>query len=455
MEHRSFPLRSVFGCAFRAIAKVRDEAPRTGRVAILCLTVLILGVVCLTPDTLTRAWAKVTGSSKASSFRWWPAQSVHAQSALTFTIFDAPGAGTGMLQGTMGTSINDGGDIAGIYLTAPNVAHGFVRAADGTITPFDAPDAGMSLNQGTFPASIDTAGDVAGMYFDASNAYHGFVRSADGTTTEFDVPGAPTTIAHRGTIPWSMNTGGDITGFYVDANDVRHGFVRAADGTITAPIDVPGAGTGTIPLSIDTAGDITGHYVDANGTFHGFVRAADGTITAPIDAPGAGTGAGGKLSFRGTLPLAFDAAGNIAGIYADTNGVDHGFVRAADGTITAPIDAPGAGTTGMFPGTSPASINSGGDISGIYTDTNGMRHGFVRAADGTITAPIDAPGASTTGMFSGTILISINTAGAITGTYEDTNGVFHGFVLALAPPPPTAATPVLALRQVPTPRPRW
>jgi len=89
----------------------------------------------------------------------------------------------------MGTSINDGGDIAGVYLTAPNltapnVAHGFVRSgATGTITAIDAPNAGSGKNQGTFPASINAGGDIAGMYFDANNAYHGFVRSATGTIT--------------------------------------------------------------------------------------------------------------------------------------------------------------------------------------------------------------------------------------------------------------------------------
>src|SRR5260370_26287421 len=123
MEHRFSTRRSVFQTGFRALSKISGRG-RRGSLAILCLIVLIVGAVCLTPDTLTRAWARITGSSKVGSPRWWPAQSVHAQGtgsgALNFTVFDAPGAGTGMLQGTMGTSINASGDIAGVYLTAPN-----------------------------------------------------------------------------------------------------------------------------------------------------------------------------------------------------------------------------------------------------------------------------------------------------------------------------------------------
>ena len=79
-----------------------------------------------------------------------------------------------MIQGTMGTSINDGGDIAGVYLTthltAANVAHGFVRSVvNGTPTfaTFDAPNAGTGIKQGTLPQSIETAGDIAGIYNDA------------------------------------------------------------------------------------------------------------------------------------------------------------------------------------------------------------------------------------------------------------------------------------------------
>jgi hypothetical protein len=413
-------------------------------VALICLAVLTLGVVGLT---------KVKGASRTPA---QPQGAAAGGSTFTFTTFDAPGAGTGMLQGTMGTSINDTGDIAGVYLTAPNVAHGFVRTvANGTasFTTFDAPGAGTSLNQGTFPASINTTGDVAGMYFDANNAYHGFARAAaSGTITPFDVPSAPTSMGHRGTLPISMNAGGNIAGFYIDANDVRHGFVRTvANGTASfATFDAPaagaGPGAGTVPLSIDAAGDITGFYKDTNGTFHGFIRKSNGTFTAPINAPGAGTGPGGKVSFMGTLPFGFDAAGDIAGAYADANGVNHGFVYTAASATPAftTFDVPGVGTTGFFPGSGALNVNAGGDTSGLYTDTNGVRHGFLRTANGTFTAPIDAPGAATTGMFSGTILTSINATDDITGTFADANGVFHSFLLAAGSAPAPAATPTFS-----------
>ena len=432
---------------------------RLSAVAIISLTALALGIAPLTTNAVTRAWIRVSGSkagcpgcgghasygSLANSAR----RLASAATTSTITSFDAPGAGAAMLQGTIGASINTAGDIAGIYLTTPNVAHGFIRlASTGAITEFDAPGAGTALNQGTFAVSIDAADDVAGMYADSNNAYHGFVRDgATGTITQFDVTGAPTAIKHRGTVPLSVNAAGDITGLYVDASAVRHGFVRTvANGSASfTTFNVSSAGTsgtqGTIPMNIDASGNITGFYIDANGVFHGFLRAASGTITAPIDAPGAAAVAAGHgFTFAGSLPVGLDAAGGIAGIFSDANSVFHGFVREANGTIST-FDVTGAGTTGLFPGTTPTSVNGAGDIAGVYEDANGVSHGFVRAAsDGTITAPLDAPGAGTTGMIAGTVPFSINAADDITGSYADSNGTFHGFVLTS----PAAATPTFS-----------
>jgi len=42
-----------------------------------------------------------------------------------------------------------------------------------------------------------------------------------------------------------------------------------------------------------------------------------------------------------TQPVAINQQGAITGFYADANNVNHGFVRAVDGTITT-FDAPGA-----------------------------------------------------------------------------------------------------------------
>ncbi len=355
----------------------------------------------------------------------------------TFTTVDVPGAGAGVLQGTFPVSINAAGDVTGFYGDTSSVFHGFVRAADGTMTyPIDAPGAGTGNFYGTFPVSINAVGDITGMCLETNNALRGFRRTADGTITPIDVPGAGTGN-NQGTLPFSINRAGVITGIYKDMRALRHGFVRAADGTMTYPIDVPGAGTtgsaqgqGTQPLSINSSGEITGFYVAANGGFHGFLRAANGAMTYPIDVPGAGTSGGTEhyLAFTGTIPISINANGDIAGVYTDTSGLRHGFVRAAGGTMIDPIDAPGIGTApNPLQGTFPLNINTVGDITGFYSDASGVLHGFVRAAGGAIT-PFEAPGAAGMSLFPGTVGMSINDSGGITGVYADASGALHGYV---------------------------
>lgn len=66
------------------------------------------------------------------------------------------------------------------------------------------------------------------------------------------------------------------------------------------------------------------NYTDSKNVNHGFVRAADGTLTT-FDIPGAGGGA-----YQGTIPLGNNPAGAITGNYIYANGVSHGFLRPAD-----------------------------------------------------------------------------------------------------------------------------
>ncbi len=336
--------------------------------------------------------------------------------------FDAPGAGTGPLQGTASVSINTAGDVTGIYYDASNLAHGFVRFANGTIKDFDAPGAGTGLNQGTFPTSINAVDQIAGMYSDASNSYHGFLRASNGTITPFDIPGAGTG-KHQGVqAPLSINTNGEITGAYKDASDVYHGFIRLADGTINS-FDAPGAGTsiyqGTKPISINAAGAVTGGYLDASYLYHGFMRPSTGPILT-FDAPGAGGTGSYKGLGNGTEPLSINTLGVVAGNYTDASGARHGFVRAVSGAIKE-FNAPGTGTAGI-------GINAAGASAGAYGDATTLLHGFVRAPNGTITT-FDIPGAAAGLLIGGTGGFSINTAGQVTGTYSDASDVFHGFVL--------------------------
>src|SRR5438094_690423 len=210
--------------------------------------------------------------------------------------------------------------------------HDYATAMQPTITTFDVPGAGTLPGQGTVPGAIAPDGAITGFIRDAGvpsgTSRRGFLRDKDGTTTVFDAPGAGTDD-FEGTRAYGLNPGGAITGWFIVSGGsyVVHAYVRAKDGTFTVfDAGIPGPyPQGTFPYGfsvINPEGAITGYYTDAGNVNHGFLRAKHGTITA-FDAPGAGTGSG-----QGTFAFSINPNGAITGYYVDSSYVSHGFVRA-------------------------------------------------------------------------------------------------------------------------------
>jgi len=185
--------------------------------------------------------------------------------------------------GTGAFSINDFGTVAGGSEDNSGnfVSRGLVRSPQGTLTTFEVPGAGNGPYQGTgSPGSsvpINQFGAIAGYYIDASNVVHGYLRSPWGEITTFDVPGeGPQGIGCYNDCSVGLNDWGAITGYYLDANNVYHGFVRSPQGKVTT-FDAPGADltpgdyNGTFPVSINDQGAVTGYIYDKNNVIHGFL----------------------------------------------------------------------------------------------------------------------------------------------------------------------------------------
>jgi hypothetical protein len=190
--------------------------------------------------------------------------------------------------GTGAFGINVFGTITGSYQdnSANSVEHGLVRNPEGKFTTYNARGAGTGASQGTgSPGSavpINLFGAIAGYYIDASFVVHGYLRSPWGEFTTFDIPGeGPQGIGCYADCSIGLNDFGAITGYYLDANNVYHGFVRSPQGKVTT-FDAPGANTaagsysGTFPVSINDQGAITGYYLDANNVNHAFLREPSG-----------------------------------------------------------------------------------------------------------------------------------------------------------------------------------
>jgi hypothetical protein len=247
---------------------------------------------------------------------------------------------------------------------------------------------------------INDAGSVAGHY-DGDGGQPAFLREADGTLTTFSAPEAFSTI------PTGLNAAGAVSGFFMLPTDETHAFVRDPAGTLTV-FDPPADGSFTIG-PINRKGEIVGSFKDGNASF---IRHANGKFTT-FHVHGAQFG---------TLAVAINNGGDVAGTYTDAQVVQHGFLRARDGTIVK-FDPPCGGTFDNK--TRVVAINRGGTIAGQCEMSNGLQ-GYVRAPDGGFTV-FQAP---TGGKFPS--VHALNDEGAVTGCYYDpANDLEHGFIRRL------------------------
>jgi uncharacterized membrane protein len=321
--------------------------------------------------------------------------------------------------GTSGVGINAAGDIAGYFTDANGMLHGFVRKSGGSIATIDAPSAGTAPNLGTLAFAINASGSAGGYYADSNDFFHSYIRASNGTLTEFDPPNS------IGSDVFCMNDSGAVAGGLLDVNG-DHGFVRSADGAFSVidPTGNASSVTLVIPTQINSGGLVVGYYLDLNGVNHGFLRDSSGAITI-LDAPGAGTMSHGgtditDINTDGVM-VGGIGVGNVNGVVDTT----HSFMLTANGTYT--FFEPPQAVSSFAEG-----INDNGVIVGEYRDANLVRHGYIRQANGTITS-FDEPNAGTGSTTSGTGNLGtaprkINLSGEIVGIYSDSAGVRHAFI---------------------------
>lgn len=165
---------------------------------------------------------------------------------------------------TIPSSINSSGSVAGNFVDASGIQHGFVWI-NGTYTFFD--PAGSTE---TFANGINDTGTITGFWLDASLNAHGFIRDAAGAIASFDaVSGA------RRTYGWSINKRGDVGGDYFGPSGWA-AFTRRADGQVIS-FSVPGAAS-TSGANINDKDEIGGYYLDANSVAHAFIKAPESPV---------------------------------------------------------------------------------------------------------------------------------------------------------------------------------
>jgi hypothetical protein len=257
-------------------------------------------------------------------------------------------------------------------------------------------------------------------------------------------------------------TNGDvITGDYTDTNNAQHGFVGPEDGSNYTSFDDPG-GT-TQPRGISSKGWIAGFDSSTTDTWE---RSSGGTLKAVTKAGTALTGVaqglnnsnvftadyidstgatvpylGLKYKFRSKVRLSIknsgsavrgiDAAGDVAGWYYDTTtGLQRGFLII--GGTASKVDFPKAAYTVI------EGLNDKGIVSGQFEDTSGLIHGFYYNISSGRYKQLDAPGATTTQVWGlnnkGVITASIPGAGSYVYCIHASTCPTAGKVVVHVPP---------------------
>ena len=261
------------------------------------------------------------------------------------------------------------------------------------VATFDVPGTGIS----TTPFSINRRGDIAGYYSDATVSYYkGFIRLANGTIMSPIID--PNDVGNY-TAAFGINSSRTVAGEFL-GTDAFHGFFLSHGVYTQYDVSMPGFSTGI--FGINDAGDFDGSFGNSAQPNQGFVNI--GGIETDFVVPGS----------YDTFPSGINSTDQIAGYYDDQSMVLHGFFRDANGTITSPIDPPGATATLLL------GINDGGIMVGRYTDANGI-HGMIFKAPHSFVT-YNYPGATETS-FNG-----INRSNMIAGRYTDAAGLRHGFL---------------------------
>ena len=265
------------------------------------------------------------------------------------------------------------------------------------VTTFDYPGTG---NQ-TRPQKINTTNDIGGLFVDTSGASFGFTRLGNGS---FSRPIADPNATTNFTEGRGINDSRVVCGDYTDSAGAFEGFFFSHNTFTNYDIEP----TFTIVLGINNVGDFCGSVIPSSGTQSGFLSIG-GNVTE-FAVPNA----------TATLAYQLNATNQSTGYYIGSDALTHGYWRASNGTIHAPIDPVGSTGTILF------GNNDMNFIVGRYSDSAGATHGILFMPSSNRFLQYDFPGATFTS------LNGINGGNTIVGRYTDPSTLIdHGIILKL------------------------
>jgi hypothetical protein len=293
-----------------------------------------------------------------------------------FVNFDGPGAGTNAAAGTNMNGIANNGTIVGFGIDNNGNLTNF------TANPLTSTNANVltGLATNAMALGVNSAGSVVG----ANGINQAFIISGGGTPVSF-LPGVSTAATAFG-----INDGGAISGI-MTVGAAMPGFVLNGDNLIT--INAPSGANANVvnAQGINNNGLVAGFYVGNDGQFHGFTgnigSAVGGVLTGTAVADPTIPSFAGEpnATFVFSQMLGINDHGIAVGYYGDSTMSQHGyFYNTMTGKYTF-LDDPNAAFNNGVEITQITGINNSGEITGFYSDANGVFHGFVAT-------PVPEPG---------------------------------------------------------------
>jgi uncharacterized membrane protein len=284
-------------------------------------------------------------------------------------------------------------------------------------TNFDGPNGGTNAGAGTNMNGISNSGSAVGFTIDNNGNFTNFTANplSSLSANVLNINGSTTAMA------FGVNSRGTVVG--TDGNG--NAFYLTRRGKLTTFI--PLGGTSANAFGINDHGTIVGQYV-ASATTPGFIR-LNGKKFVTVNAPSGPD----VVNAQG-----INNKGQVVGFYVGNDGQDHGFIASekgakhgvltgisvADPTIPNVPGEPGA----SFVFSQILAVNDHGIAVGYYGDSTTSQHGFLYNTKTGQYTFLDDPSEAFNNGVEVTQITGITNSGEITGFYSDANGVFHGFV---------------------------
>jgi hypothetical protein len=206
---------------------------------------------------------------------------------------------------------------------------------------------------------------------------------------------------------YGINNAGTIAGDYVDSKGVQHAMILAGSKLTSVDnkaCEVQTGASGIAFYAINSANAAVGWCVNAKtGLNQGFVYSA-GKFTA-VNFP----------KSNGTEATGINDKGWVTGLYLDSSDIQHGFVK--KGIKYTTVDVKGDTSADAY------GINNAGDISVFAINSSGSYDAFIY--NGKTFKKVGYPKASAPG----SVVHAANNKGSVTGTYYDSAGDVHGWLL--------------------------